>query len=222
MDGGAWWAAPTFFFFYPFCRKVVGERVIFICHCCWDWTFFICLITTGIPSSVNSILIFAHSLTSLLWFSCQSKRTLKRYESFVCHISRKCKYFSQLFFFLLSWPYTDFCFVLFCFKSQSDSNYSPVPPVWACFPWLNWRGLTKDLERPFQLILNLDLWIKVCGPDLKIVQFIFTFAWFMEKEMATHSRILAWKIPWIWEPGRLQFMGSQRVRHDQVTEHTPI
>ena len=58
---------------------------------------------------------------------------------------------------------------LFVFlKRQSDSKYSPVPPVWACFPWLNWRGLTKDLERPFQLILNLDLWIKVCGPDLRL------------------------------------------------------
>jgi len=31
----------------------------------------------------------------------------------------------------------------------------------------------------------------------------------LEKEMATHSSILAWKIPWIKEPGRLQFMGSQ-------------
>ena len=36
----------------------------------------------------------------------------------------------------------------------------------------------------------------------------------LEKEMATHSSTLAWKIPWIEEPGRLQSMGSQRVRHD--------
>ena len=36
----------------------------------------------------------------------------------------------------------------------------------------------------------------------------------MEKEMATHSSILAWKIPWTEEPGRLQSMGSQRVGHD--------
>ena len=35
----------------------------------------------------------------------------------------------------------------------------------------------------------------------------------LEKEMATYSSILAWKIPWIEEPGRLQSMGSQRVRH---------
>ena len=36
----------------------------------------------------------------------------------------------------------------------------------------------------------------------------------LEKEMATHSSTLAWKIPWTEEPGRLQSMGSQRVRHD--------
>ena len=36
----------------------------------------------------------------------------------------------------------------------------------------------------------------------------------LEKEMATHSSTLAWKIPWTEEPGRLQFMGPQRVGHD--------
>ena len=36
----------------------------------------------------------------------------------------------------------------------------------------------------------------------------------LEKEMATHSSILAWKIPWTEEPGRQQSMGSQRVGHD--------
>ena len=36
----------------------------------------------------------------------------------------------------------------------------------------------------------------------------------LEKEMATHSSILAWKIPWTEEPGRLQSVGSQRVGHD--------
>ena len=36
----------------------------------------------------------------------------------------------------------------------------------------------------------------------------------LEKGMATHSSLLAWRIPWTEEPGRLQSMGSQRVRHD--------
>ena len=36
----------------------------------------------------------------------------------------------------------------------------------------------------------------------------------LEKRMTTHSNILAWRIPWAEEPGRLLFMGLQRVRHD--------
>ena len=41
----------------------------------------------------------------------------------------------------------------------------------------------------------------------------------LEKGMATHSNILAWKIPWTEEPDSLQSMGLQRVGHDSVTEH---
>ena len=39
----------------------------------------------------------------------------------------------------------------------------------------------------------------------------------LEKEMTTHSSILAWKIPWTVEPGRLQSKGSQRVGPDRAT-----
>ena len=39
------------------------------------------------------------------------------------------------------------------------------------------------------------------------------------KEMATHSSILAWKIPWTEEPGGLQSVELQRVRHDLATGH---
>ena len=42
----------------------------------------------------------------------------------------------------------------------------------------------------------------------------------LEKEMAPHSSILAWKIPWMEESGRLQSMGSQRVGHDWATSLT--
>ena len=41
----------------------------------------------------------------------------------------------------------------------------------------------------------------------------------LEKEVATHSRILAWEIPWTEEPGGLQSVVSQRVRHDLATKH---
>ena len=39
----------------------------------------------------------------------------------------------------------------------------------------------------------------------------------LEKEMTTHSSMLAWKIPQMEEPGRLQSMGLQRVRHNSTT-----
>ena len=44
----------------------------------------------------------------------------------------------------------------------------------------------------------------------------------LEKETATHSTIVAWKIPWMEEPGGLQAIGSQRVRHNWVTKHTRV
>ena len=43
---------------------------------------------------------------------------------------------------------------------------------------------------------------------------MYSFQSYLEKEMATHSSILAWKIPWTEEPGRLRSMGSQRVGHN--------
>ena len=44
----------------------------------------------------------------------------------------------------------------------------------------------------------------------------------LEKEMATCSSILAWRIPWTEEPGWLQSMGSQRVRHNLVNKQQQI
>ena len=52
------------------------------------------------------------------------------------------------------------------------------------------------------------MWIRSLGQDDSL-----------EEEMATHSNILAWRIPWTREPGRLQSMGSQRVRLDFVNTH---
>ena len=53
-----------------------------------------------------------------------------------------------------------------------------------------------------RLLTMWETWVQSLGPeDL------------LEKEMATHSSILAWKIPLTEEPGRLQSTGSQRVEH---------
>ena len=54
-----------------------------------------------------------------------------------------------------------------------------------------------------RLSIMLETWVRSLGWEDPL-----------EKEMAIHSSIIAWKIPWTEEPGRLQSMGSQRVRHD--------
>ena len=51
-----------------------------------------------------------------------------------------------------------------------------------------------------------ETWIQSLGGEDLLVE-----------EMATHSSILAWRIPWTEEPGRIQPMGSQRVGHDCVS-----
>ena len=67
-------------------------------------------------------------------------------------------------------------------------------------PFLLWASLV------FQLVKNLpalqETWVRSPGWEDPL-----------EKEMATHSSILAWRIPWTEEPGGLQSVGSQRVGH---------
>ena len=64
----------------------------------------------------------------------------------------------------------------------------------------------------FILFLHADC---KCGLLRKFI--LYPTSTTLEKAMAPHSSTLAWKIPWMEEPGRLQSMGSLRVRHDWVT-----
>ena len=63
-----------------------------------------------------------------------------------------------------------------------------------------------------------DWWAAVHGvvkSQTQLSDFTFTFHFHaLEKEMATHSSVLAWRIPGMAEPGGLLFMGSHRVGHD--------
>ena len=61
-------------------------------------------------------------------------------------------------------------------------------------------------QRLKHLPAMLETWVQSLGPEDSL-----------EKEMATHSSILAWRTPWTEEPGGLQSMVSQRVAHDSVT-----
>ena len=55
----------------------------------------------------------------------------------------------------------------------------------------------------------------VAKSQTRLSDFTFTFHFHaLEKEMATHSNVLAWRIPWTEKPGGLQSMGSHRVGHD--------
>ena len=70
---------------------------------------------------------------------------------------------------------------------------------WALVQWLGFPGGSVVRNLP----AKQETWVRSLGwGDL------------LEKEMETHSSILAWKIPWTEEPRRLQSMGSQRVGHD--------
>ena len=65
------------------------------------------------------------------------------------------------------------------------------------------NGASLGAQRVKRLPAMQETWIRPLGREDPL-----------EKEMSTHSSILAWKIPWTEELGGLQSMGSQRVRHD--------
>ena len=75
-----------------------------------------------------------------------------------------------------------------------------------------WKALNTNIslilvaQRLKRLPAMRETWVRSLGRQYPL-----------EKEMATHSSILAWRIPWMEEPRGLQSMGSQRVRHDWTT-----
>ena len=64
-------------------------------------------------------------------------------------------------------------------------------------------GTSQVAQRLKHLPAMWETWVRSLGREDPL-----------EEEVATHSSILAWKIPWVEEPGRLQSMGSLRVRDD--------
>ena len=88
---------------------------------------------------------------------------------------------------------------------------------------------SNDLSKITQLISDY-IWIRSNFPVAQMVKRLPTMqetqvqslGWddFLEKEMATHSSILAWKIPWREDPGGLQSIRSQRVGHNWATKHS--
>ena len=71
---------------------------------------------------------------------------------------------------------------------------------------LIWSGASLVAQTVMRLLTMRETWVRSLGREDPL-----------EKGMTTHSSIRAWKIPWTKEPGGLQSMGSQRVRHDWMT-----
>ena len=94
--------------------------------------------------------------------------------------------------------------------------YAPDCAVILCLPLLNGTPLQYScLENPMD---RGAWWAAVHGVTrsrTRLSEFTFTFHFpALEKEMATHSSVLAWRIPGMGEPGGLPFMGSHRVGHN--------
>ena len=89
-------------------------------------------------------------------------------------------------------------------------------------PGCSLEGLMLKLKLQYSCLENPmnggAWWAVVHGvakSQTRLSDFTFTFHFHaLEKEIATHSSVLAWRIPWTEKPGRLQSMGSHRVGHD--------
>ena len=80
---------------------------------------------------------------------------------------------------------------------------------------MGWKKHKLESRLPGEISITLVAQMVKCRLAMQETQ-VRSLVWEdpLEKEMATYSSILAWKIPWTEEPGRLQSMGSQRVGHD--------
>ena len=84
----------------------------------------------------------------------------------------------------------------------------------AQFVWLQFMSRAVGKKCSFSSDARMEgMWIYYTMSE----KWTFIFRRFSEKAMAPHSSTLAWKIPWMEEPGGLQSMGSLRVGHDWVT-----
>ena len=97
----------------------------------------------------------------------------------------------------------------------------PLPEIhsltmpWSCSNPGEYNSLLTFWQTSHSLFLNP--WFLTRNEMVELLQNNPPPYWAPEKAMAPHSSTLAWKIPWMEEPGRLQSMGSLRVEHDWAT-----
>ena len=99
-------------------------------------------------------------------------------------------------------------------RASSSAQWPLCPTYWKLKAWKEYMTLSLWVTLYFvvaQWVKNLpatqETWVQSLGWEDAL-----------EKGMATHSSILAWRIPWTEEPGVLQMMGSQKVRHNWATK----
>ena len=93
----------------------------------------------------------------------------------------------------------------YCFVNMLDF-FSPYCVTFSdiYFIFLYLSGMASPVAQTIKRLPTMrETWVRSLGREDPL-----------EKEIATHSSILAWKIPWTEEPGRLQSVGSQRVEHN--------
>ena len=93
---------------------------------------------------------------------------------------------------------------------------------WILYRWATWEAcwIVPQVNQVNVEVWGLPWWLRRSSVCLAMPETqVQSLGWEhpLEKEMATHSSILAWKIPWTEESGSLQPMGLQRIRHDWVT-----
>ena len=96
-------------------------------------------------------------------------------------------------------------------KKQNSRNRISINKIKTDVLITNWTGISPTMAQRLKRLPPMqDTWVWSLGREDPL-----------EKEMAMHSHILAWRIPWTEEPGRLQSTGSQRVGHNWTTSPSP-
>ena len=123
---------------------------------------------------------------------------------------------------LISWLQSPSAVILEPKKIKSDTVSTVSPSIShevmgpdalifvSCFVVASFSLSLKNINKPSLVAQRVkclpatrETWVRSLGQEDHL-----------KKEMATHSNTLAWRIPWMEEPGGLQFTGSQRIRHD--------
>ena len=160
-----------------------------------------CWLYRASPSLAAKNIINLISVLTIWWCSFV-KSSLMLLEEGICYDQR----------ILLAKLFISLCPASFCTLRPN----LPVTPGISWFP--TFAFLSPIMKRTWFFVVSFR---RSCQRLKRLPAMQETWVRSLEKEMATHSSILAWRIPWTEEPGGLQSTRSQRVRHDWATSLHP-